>query len=96
MTIRHHPRSTYRLQIRQGFDLNAAADVVQYLRDLGVDWVYLSPVLEAEAGSDHGYDVIDHSRVDPARGGEVGLATLADRAHLFGLGVLIDIAFLRA
>lgn len=91
MTRRHHPRSTYRLQIRQGFDLNAAADVVQYLRDLGVDWVYLSPVLEAEAGSDHGYDVIDHSRVDPARGGEVGLATLADRAHLFGLGVLIDI-----
>ncbi|RKR74667.1 malto-oligosyltrehalose synthase [Frondihabitans australicus] len=85
------PRSTYRLQIRPAFDLNAAADVVQYLRDLGVDWVYLSPVLEAEAGSDHGYDVVDHSRVDPARGGEIGLQTLADRAHLFGLGVLIDI-----
>jgi (1->4)-alpha-D-glucan 1-alpha-D-glucosylmutase len=85
------PRSTYRLQIRQGFDLHAAADVVPYLRDLGVDWVYLSPVLEAEKGSDHGYDVIDHSRVDPARGGEVALAGLADRAHHFGLGVLIDI-----
>lgn len=91
MTDRRHPRSTYRLQIRKGFTLNDAADVVQYLRDLGVDWVYLSPVLEAEAGSDHGYDVIDHSRVDPARGGSVGLATLADRAHLFGLGVLVDI-----
>ncbi|AMM20368.1 maltooligosyl trehalose synthase [Frondihabitans sp. PAMC 28766] len=85
------PRSTYRLQIRKAFDLNAAADVVSYLRDLGVDWVYLSPVLEAEAGSDHGYDVIDHSRVDPARGGDEGLKALADRAHGEGLGVLIDI-----
>lgn len=96
MTPQQHPKtsypaSTYRLQIRRAFDLNAAADVVHYLRDLGADWVYLSPVLEAEADSDHGYDVVDHSRVDPARGGEVGLHTLADRAHLFGLGVLIDI-----
>jgi (1->4)-alpha-D-glucan 1-alpha-D-glucosylmutase len=85
------PRSTYRLQIRQAFDLNAAADLVDYLRDLGADWVYLSPVLEAEAGSDHGYDVIDHSRVDPARGGEAGLQHLADEAHAKDLGVLIDI-----
>lgn len=91
MTRAHAPRSTYRLQIRSAFDLNAAADVTGYLRDLGVDWVYLSPVLEAEAGSDHGYDVIDHSRIDPARGGEAGLAALADRAHDAGLGVLIDI-----
>ncbi|GAA0956728.1 malto-oligosyltrehalose synthase [Frigoribacterium faeni] len=86
-----HPRSTYRLQIRASFDLFAAADVVPYLRDLGADWVYLSPVLEAEPGSDHGYDVVDHSRVDPARGGEVGLHTLSDRAHVHGLGVLVDI-----
>ncbi|ROQ38356.1 maltooligosyl trehalose synthase [Frondihabitans sp. PhB188] len=91
MTREHAPLSTYRLQIRASFDLTAAADVTQYLRDLGVDWVYLSPVLEAEKGSDHGYDVVDHSRIDPARGGEVGLHSLADRAHLFGLGVLIDI-----
>ncbi|GAA4670299.1 malto-oligosyltrehalose synthase [Frondihabitans cladoniiphilus] len=91
MTRTPHPLSTYRLQIRKAFDLNAAADVVQYLRDLGVDWVYLSPLLEAEEGSDHGYDVVDHRRVDPARGGEIGLHTLSDRAHHFGLGVLVDI-----
>jgi (1->4)-alpha-D-glucan 1-alpha-D-glucosylmutase len=72
VTRHHHPRSTYRLQVKAGFDLFAAADQVQYLRDLGADWVYLSPVLEAEPGSDHGYDVVDHSRVDPARGGAIG------------------------
>ena len=43
-----------------------------YLHDLGVDWVYLSPLLAAEPGSDHGYDVVDHDRVDPDRGGRRG------------------------
>ncbi|MCU1528337.1 MAG: maltooligosyl trehalose synthase [Frondihabitans sp.] len=91
MTLGSAPRSTYRVQIRSSFDLDAAAAIVDYLRDLGADWVYLSPVLEAEAGSDHGYDVVDHSRVDPARGGEQGLQRLADKAHGAGLGVLVDI-----
>ena len=47
------PSSTYRLQIRAAFDLDAAADIVPYLRDLGVGWAYLSPLLRATSGSDH-------------------------------------------
>ena len=39
--------------------------VLPYLHDLGVDWVYLSPLLAAEPGSDHGYDVVDHDRDRP-------------------------------
>ncbi|MTD13950.1 malto-oligosyltrehalose synthase [Nakamurella sp. YIM 132087] len=85
------PGSTYRLQITADLDLNAAREVVPYLRALGVDWVYLSPLLTAEPGSGHGYDVIDHSAVDPARGGAAGLQALADDAHAAGLGVLVDI-----
>ena len=68
------PTSTYRLQITEDFDLVAAARVLPYLHDLGVDWVYLSPILAAETDSEHGYDVADHSRIDPARGGGAGLA----------------------
>ena len=45
-----------------------------YLADLGVGAVYLSPLLQAVAGSDHGYDVVDHRRIDPARGGDEGWA----------------------
>ncbi|GAB3544841.1 malto-oligosyltrehalose synthase [Arthrobacter tumbae] len=85
------PKSTYRLQIRSSFDLAAAADVVPYLVDLGADWVYLSPVLTAEQGSDHGYDVTDPTSVDPERGGTEAFDALCLTAHEAGLGVLVDI-----
>ena len=85
------PSSTYRLQIRESFDLFAAAKLIDYLRALGVGWVYLSPILAAEPGSDHGYDVVDPSRVDEARGGAPGLDALSQTAHAAGLGVLVDI-----
>jgi len=85
------PISTYRLQITARFDLFAAADTLPYLHDLGVDWVYLSPLLEAEPGSDHGYDVVAHDRIDPARGGPEGLAALSAEARRLGMGVLADI-----
>ncbi len=85
------PRSTYRLQIRQSFDLDDAAAVTGYLRDLGVDWAYLSPLLQATEGSDHGYDVVDPTRVDPARGGAAGLEHFAAAARGAGLGILVDI-----
>ena len=85
------PASTYRLQIRQGFTLFDAAETVPYLRSLGVDWIYLSPILKAESGSDHGYDVTDPSVVDPERGGPEGLAAVSKAAHAAGMGVLIDI-----
>ncbi len=85
------PRNTYRLQIRASFDLHAAAERLAYLHDLGVDWVYLSPLLEAEPGSDHGYDVVRHDRIDPARGGAEGLAALSAEARRLEMGVLVDI-----
>lgn len=85
------PVSTYRLQIRQGFTLFDAAETVPYLHSLGVDWIYLSPVLKAESGSDHGYDVTDPSVVDPERGGPEGLAAVSRAARAAGMGVLIDI-----
>jgi len=85
------PVSTYRVQVRAAFDLYATAGIVDYLHDLGVDWIYLSPLLTAEEGSDHGYDVVDHSRIDETRGGPAGLAALSAAARAKGMGVLVDI-----
>ncbi len=85
------PHSTYRLQVSPDFDLYAAARVLPYLHDLGVDWVYLSPLLASEPGSTHGYDVVAFDHVDPERGGEEGLAALSAEARRLGMGVLVDI-----
>ena len=84
------PVSTYRLQLTADFRLQDAAALVDYIQALGADWVYLSPILRAEPGSTHGYDVVDHTTVDPERGGAEGLTVLAEAAHAAGLGVLID------
>ncbi|WP_439694124.1 malto-oligosyltrehalose synthase [Curtobacterium sp. SP.BCo] len=91
MTARRVPASTYRLQVTPDFDLAAARDVVDYVRDLGADWLYLSPVLQAEPGSQHGYDVVDHTRVDTDRGGDDAFRALTEAAHAAGLGVLVDV-----
>jgi (1->4)-alpha-D-glucan 1-alpha-D-glucosylmutase len=88
---RRTPSSTYRLQITADFDLVAATGELEYLHDLGVDWVYLSPLLAAEPGSEHGYDVVGFGHVDGSRGGAAGLAALSAEARRLGMGVLVDI-----
>ncbi|HEU5270629.1 MAG TPA: alpha-amylase family glycosyl hydrolase, partial [Jatrophihabitans sp.] len=85
------PSSTYRLQIRPRFTLQSAAAVTDYLRELGAGAVYLSPILQATAGSDHGYDITSHARVDPERGGEPGRLALVEAARAQQLAVVVDI-----
>jgi (1->4)-alpha-D-glucan 1-alpha-D-glucosylmutase len=81
------PRATYRLQLSPELDFAAVAALVPYLRDLGISHLYLSPVLQARAGSSHGYDVVDPTRVSEALGGEAGLRALRAR----GLGIVLDV-----
>ena len=85
------PTSTYRLQLTAEFTFEHATNLLPYLRAIGVDWVYLSPILRATEGSTHGYDVVDPTMVDPARGGADGLARFSEAAHAHGLRVLVDI-----
>ncbi|HYG69838.1 MAG TPA: alpha-amylase family glycosyl hydrolase, partial [Anaeromyxobacteraceae bacterium] len=67
-----------------------AAAIVPYLDLLGVSDLYLSPVLAAAPGSTHGYDVVDHGRLNPELGGEEGYAKLAAACRARGLGLLLD------
>ncbi len=85
------PRSTYRVQLSERFTLFDAADTIPYLCDLGADWIYLSPVLESEPGSTHGYDVVDHGRIDDERGGKAGWEELVGACRSAGVGILVDI-----
>src|SRR5688500_13903968 len=84
-------RSTYRLQLTPDFGFAQALELVDYFAQLGVSHLYLSPILQAQAGSDHGYDVVDPSTVSADLGGEPQLRALASAAHDVGLGLVVDI-----
>ncbi len=84
------PSSTYRLQLHAGVTLHDARAIADYLDDLGVGAVYLSPVLQAQSGSTHGYDLVDPSRVDEALGGEEAFVAWADDLARRGMGRIID------
>lgn len=83
--------ATYRLQLHAGFPLAAAAEILPYLRDLGVSHVYLSPCLQAAPGSLHGYDVADPTHVNDELGGEAAWDEFLAATRAAGLGVLLDI-----
>jgi glycogen operon protein len=82
--------STYRLQLHQRFDFQKTAQVVDYLKELGITDVYLSPIFAASAGSSHGYDVVDHHHLNAELGGEAGFEALSDRLRESELGLLLD------
>ena len=85
------PASTYRLQLRQGLDLAAAADLVTYLDALGVGALYSSPLFTAASGSTHGYDVTDPTTIDDGLGGRPALERLGEALQARRMGFVLDI-----
>ncbi|MEO7208749.1 MAG: malto-oligosyltrehalose synthase [Steroidobacteraceae bacterium] len=83
--------ATYRLQLHAGFPLSAAQQVLGYLAKLGISHVYLSPCLQAVPGSQHGYDVVDPSKISDDLGGEVAWSEFVRAARELGLRILLDI-----
>jgi len=84
-------RATYRLQFHAGFTFDDALAIVPYLERLGVSHLYASPIFAARAGSSHGYDVVDPTRINPELGGEDGFRRLSDGLRAKGMGLLLDI-----
>ena len=85
------PSSTYRVQLHAGFTLHQLHAQLDYLHALGVDWIYASPVLAAEPGSNHGYDQTDATRLNPALGTERDWGALHAERQRLGMGWLQDI-----
>jgi (1->4)-alpha-D-glucan 1-alpha-D-glucosylmutase len=89
--MRRIPLSTYRLQLNAGFTFDGAAAIAGYLKDLGISHVYCSPYLQAAPGSMHGYDVVDHQKVNDELGGDEGHRRFCRRLSEFELGQVLDI-----
>src|SRR4051812_49151940 len=88
---RREPAVTYRVQLHAGFTFDDAAAQAQYLSELGISHLYCSPYLQAAKGSTHGYDVVDHSRLNVELGGEEGHQRLQDALGRAGLGQVLDV-----
>jgi (1->4)-alpha-D-glucan 1-alpha-D-glucosylmutase len=92
VSLGHSPRvATYRVQLHAGFTFDDAAAIAGYLAELGVSHLYCSPYLQAAAGSTHGYDVVDHGRLNAELGGAEGHRRLTERLAGAGLGQVLDI-----
>jgi len=83
-------RATYRLQLNKDFPFAAAASLAPYLSELGISHVYLSPILMARPGSTHGYDTVDHARINPELGTLDDFRDLVKTLKLHDLGVILD------
>ena len=90
-TTAHVPVATYRLQFNRDFTFAAARALLDYLAALGITDIYSSPILKARAGSLHGYDVVDHSQINPELGTEEEFVAFARELRARGMGVLMDV-----
>lgn len=84
------PRATYRLQFTPEFGFDAAAELAPYLARLGVSHLYASPYLKARAGSQHGYDIVDHNLLNPELGDTTAFARMNAALEKHGLGQILD------
>jgi (1->4)-alpha-D-glucan 1-alpha-D-glucosylmutase len=78
------------VQLHGGFAFDDAARLAPDLAELGISHLYCSPVLQAAAGSTHGYDVVDHGRLNEELGGEAGFRRMVQALQEQGLSVLLD------
>ncbi|MDQ4080793.1 MAG: alpha-amylase family glycosyl hydrolase, partial [Gemmatimonadota bacterium] len=83
--------ATYRVQMNTDFRLADARAIAPYLDALGISHLYSSPILAARAGSTHGYDVTDPTRLNPELGTEEELRGLASELRERGMGIVLDI-----
>lgn len=84
------PTSTYRLQFTRDFRFADAAALAPYLCALGISECYASPILAARPGSPHGYDVCDHSRLNPDLGTENDFHNFCAALRAQNLGLIVD------
>jgi (1->4)-alpha-D-glucan 1-alpha-D-glucosylmutase len=85
------PRATYRLQFNKHFTFDDAAALAPYLAQLGVSHLYASPYFKARPGSLHGYDIVDHSQLNPELGDDAAFRRMSDALKLQRLGQILDV-----
>lgn len=84
------PLSTYRLQFNSRFRFQDARKLIPYLWSLGISHCYASPILKARAGSQHGYDIIDHNQLNPEIGTDAEFRQFVAELKNRDMGLMLD------
>ena len=84
------PVATYRVQLSRSFTFRQLQDLAPYFEALGVTDCYCSPILTAGPGSTHGYDICNHTELNPELGSRVDFDHLSAALRARGLGLIVD------
>ena len=88
---RNVPHTTYRIQFHKDFNFVDFQAIIPYLRELGIDTVYASPILQAKAGSLHGYDSTDMNQLNSELGTTEDLRRIKKLLDKYNIKWLQDI-----
>jgi (1->4)-alpha-D-glucan 1-alpha-D-glucosylmutase len=85
------PLSTYRIQLNPDFGFKETKNLIPYFKKLGITTIYGSPIQQSRTGSQHGYDMVDFSRIDIQLGREIEFRQLIQQIKNKQLSWLQDI-----
>ena len=72
-------------------DLRGIIEHLDYIHSLGIDVLYMTPIFKSN--SSHKYDTIDYYQIDPSFGTAEDLKELVQKAHEYGMKVVMDAVF---
>ncbi len=80
---------------RHGGDLQGVISHLDYLQDMGVTALWMTPVIENDMPNrtEHGYAFTNHYKVDPRLGGEKAYLALSDSLHARGMKLIQDAVY---
>ena len=85
------PDGVFRANDFYGGNFQGIIDKLDYLKDLGVNIIYLSPIFKSS--SNHRYDTGDYEKVDELLGDETKFGELIEKAEQKGIGIMLDGVF---
>lgn len=74
-----------------GGDLRGIINKLDYIKDLGFNGIYMTPIFESPSG--HKYDTTNYFKIDPSFGTNEELKELVQEAHRRGIKIMLDAVF---
>ncbi|HFK1785596.1 alpha,alpha-phosphotrehalase [Bacillus cereus] len=85
-----YPKSFNSYYNRETGDIKGVTEKLDYLKELGVDYIWLTPIYQSPQ-NDNGYDVSDYYSIDPSYGTMEEFEELLAEAKVRNIEIMLDI-----